>query len=94
MYWDDLVRRWRRENRQPGPHLLVGAAGHVAVLPARRRRGRGRLILAIAGLGALLALAIATGKVHAAPGPPEGTLASTAVTATDNVPAVCASWPR
>src|SRR5664279_5036272 len=32
MFWDDLVRRWRRENRLMGGRLLRGAAGNVAVL--------------------------------------------------------------
>lgn len=92
MFWDDLVRRWRRENRQLGPHLLAGAAGHVAVAPARRRRGRGGVILVIAGLGALLALAVATGKVHAAPGSPDGAGPPTTAVATDRAPALRPSW--
>lgn len=40
MFWDDLVRRWRRDVRSVDPRLLRAAAGHVAVLPAPRRRRR------------------------------------------------------
>jgi hypothetical protein len=32
MFWDDLVRRWRRDARGVDPRLLRAAAGHVAVL--------------------------------------------------------------
>jgi ferric-dicitrate binding protein FerR (iron transport regulator) len=66
MYWDDLLRRWRRENPQLGPRLLAGAAGRVAVAPSRRRQSR-RIVLAllVAAL-VLLALAVGSGRVHAA----------------------------
>lgn len=43
MFWDDLVRRWRRDVRGIDPRLLRAAAGHVAVLPAPRRRQRSRV---------------------------------------------------
>jgi hypothetical protein len=66
MFWDDLVRRWRRDNRQLGPHLLAGAAGYVAVSPTRRRRSRVLLALLIIAVGFIVALAVATGQVRAA----------------------------
>ena len=52
MFWDDLMRRWRREHRSLDARLLRGAAGHVAVLPAPRPRRRSRLpwIVIIAAL--------------------------------------------
>ena len=66
MFWDDLLRRWRRDNRQLGPRLLVGAAGRVAVAPTRRApRRRTYLALAVAIL-VLLGLASATGRLSAA----------------------------
>jgi hypothetical protein len=67
MFWDDLIRRWRRENPSLGPHLLAGAAGHVAVAPTPRRRSRRGLLLLIVGLLVLLALAMSTGKVRGEP---------------------------
>jgi len=57
MYWDDLVRRWRRETKTNSPRLLRAAGGHVAVLPAGRRTPQVRpllVILAIVGLALLL----------------------------------------
>jgi len=54
MFWDDLIRRWRRDHRAADPRVLRAAAGHVAVLPAPRRRRRSRLPLLI-----LIALGIA-----------------------------------
>ena len=43
MFWDDLVRRWRRDVGGVDPRLLRAVAGHVAVLPAPRRRRRSRV---------------------------------------------------
>lgn len=43
MFWDDLVRRWRRDVRGVDSRLLRAAAGHVAALPAPRRRRRSRV---------------------------------------------------
>jgi hypothetical protein len=43
MFWDDLVRRWRRDVRAVDSRLLREAGGHVAVLPAPRRRRRSRV---------------------------------------------------
>jgi hypothetical protein len=54
MYWDDLVKRWRRDSRARHPAQLQAAGGHVAVLPERRPRRTGHLLPLI-----LLALAIA-----------------------------------
>ena len=57
MFWDDLVRRWRREARVVSPQLLREAGGHVAVLPTPRRRRRSRvlmLLLVLLAIGALL----------------------------------------
>jgi hypothetical protein len=56
MFWNDLVRWWRRENRLMGGRLLRGAAGNVAVLPEphpQRRRQR-LLPLAVVLLGLAL----------------------------------------
>ena len=57
MFWDDLVRRWRREEKVLSPQLLRGVGGHVAVLPEPRRRGRSRLLillLVLLAIGALM----------------------------------------
>ena len=40
MSWDDLVRRWRHGRPETDRTLLGHAVGHVAVLPAPRRRRR------------------------------------------------------
>jgi hypothetical protein len=67
MFWDDLIRRWRGENPSLGPHALAGAAGHVAVAPAPRRRSRRGLLLALVALLVVLLLALSTGKVRSEP---------------------------
>lgn len=57
MYWDDLVRRWRREAHVLSPRLLRGTGGHVAVLPEPHRRRRSRvllLLLVLLAIGALM----------------------------------------
>ena len=77
MFWDDLIRRWRRDNRQLGPRLLAGAAGYVAVAPTRRRRSRVSFILLIIAVGVLIALASATGHVQAATGWSDGSAGTT-----------------
>jgi hypothetical protein len=67
MFWDDLVRRWRRDVRGVSPRLLRAAAGHVAVLPAPRPRRRSRwpwLVLAAFVLAAI-ALLLQNGQVQA-----------------------------
>lgn len=67
MFWDDLVRRWRRESRVISPQLLRGAGGHVAVLPQPRRRRRSRLLLLLLALLAIGAvLLVGSGRM---PGP-------------------------
>jgi hypothetical protein len=43
MFWDDLIRRWRRDAGGMSPRLLRAAAGHVAFLPAPRPRRRLRI---------------------------------------------------
>jgi hypothetical protein len=45
MFWDDLVRRWRRDSGVVDRAMLRAVGGHVAVLPAPRRQRRSRLIL-------------------------------------------------
>jgi hypothetical protein len=40
VYWDDLIRRWRRDTRTLDPATLRAAGGHVAVLPSPRQRRR------------------------------------------------------
>jgi hypothetical protein len=55
MFWDDLVRQWRKETKTISPRLLRAAGGHVAVLPDPRRARRVRpLLLAILALLLLL----------------------------------------
>lgn len=44
MFWDDLVRRLRRESKVMSPRLLRAAGGQVAVLPAPRRQRQARLL--------------------------------------------------
>jgi hypothetical protein len=69
MFWDDLVRRWRREAKVISPQLLRGAGGHVAVLPAPRQRRRSSLILLlllVATIGATLL--VASGRLPMASG--------------------------
>lgn len=60
MFWDDLLRRWRREAGGLSPRLLQATAGHVAVMPAPRprRRSRVRWLLLIAIGTALLLLLV------------------------------------
>jgi len=43
MFWDDLIRRWRRDTGGVSPRLLRAAAGHVAVLPTPKPRQRLRI---------------------------------------------------
>lgn len=64
MFWDDLVRRWRRDNRALPPGALRAAAGNVAVLPSprpRRRPGLSALFVLIVGV---LVLLVATGQIR------------------------------
>lgn len=59
MFWSDLVRRWRRKHRAVDPRELRAVGGHVAVLPAPRRRRRARLpLLAIIALAIIGAIAL------------------------------------
>ena len=73
MFWDDLVRRWRREARGNSPRLLRAAGGHVALLPTPQRARRVRpLLVALAILTALvLFLLFGSGRVGVATNPPE-----------------------
>ena len=67
MFWDDLVRRWRRDVGGLSPRLLRAAGGHVAVLPAPRPRRRLQLpwlVLIAVGIAAIVWLALG-GEVHA-----------------------------
>jgi hypothetical protein len=82
MFWDDLVRRWRRESKVVSPRLLRGAAGNVAVLPEPRPQRRTNLLLVLVVLLALGALMLAgSGRVQAPTGTTEPTPASSAVLA-------------
>lgn len=64
MFWDDLIRRWRRDAKVVSPGLLRAAGGHVAVLPAPRRRRRSHLLLLLLALVAVgAALLVGTGRV-------------------------------
>jgi hypothetical protein len=56
MFWDDLVRRWRRDVGALDPALLRRVAGNVAALPAPRRRRGSRLVTAVIALVGSIAL--------------------------------------
>jgi hypothetical protein len=72
MFWDDLVRRWRRDARVNSPQLLRGAGGHVAVLPAPRRRRRSRLLMLLLVLLAIaVLLLVGPGRVSGVSGEAE-----------------------
>lgn len=68
MFWDDLMRRWRREHGTLDPPLLLAASGNVAVLPGPRprRRSRARWLVLLA-IGAAAALLLLNGEVEAFP---------------------------
>jgi hypothetical protein len=67
MFWDDLVRRWRRDVRAVDSRLLRAAGGHVAVLPAPRRRRRSRVLwlIVIAVIIAIGVMLLQGGQVQA-----------------------------
>jgi hypothetical protein len=69
MFWDDLIRRWRRDTGGMSPRLLRAASGHVAVLPTPRQRRRLRVpwLLLIALAIAAIALLLQSGQVQAIP---------------------------
>jgi ferric-dicitrate binding protein FerR (iron transport regulator) len=50
MFWDDLMRRWRREVGSVDQRMLRGAGGNVAALPAPRRQRRFRWLLWIVAI--------------------------------------------
>jgi type VI protein secretion system component VasF len=56
VFWDDLMRRWRREAGALDPALLRSAAGNVATLPAPRRRRSSRLVVWLIGIIGTIAL--------------------------------------
>ena len=59
MFWDGLIRRWRRDTGRDSARLLRAAAGHVAALPPptpRRRSSVARLILIAFGIAAIVLL--------------------------------------
>ena len=67
MFWDDLIRRWRRDTGGMSPRVLRAAAGHAAVLPAPKPRRRLRvtwLVLIALGIAAILLL-FQSGQVQA-----------------------------
>jgi hypothetical protein len=66
MFWDDLVRRWRRESGGMSSRALRAAAGHVAVLPTPRPRRRARLpwLVLVSIAFALLVLLLQHGEVR------------------------------
>jgi hypothetical protein len=64
MYWDDLIRHWRRGTPRESQRLLRAAAGHVTVLPAPRPRPRRRLLWLVTALIGSLALLALTGRLE------------------------------
>jgi hypothetical protein len=67
MFWDELIRRWRRDVGGLSPQLLRAAGGHVAVVPAPRPRGRSRMswLVLLAAVLAVIALLLQGGPVRA-----------------------------
>jgi hypothetical protein len=56
MFWDDLMRRWRRDIGSVDQRSLRSAAGNVAALPAPRRQRHVRWLLWVAVLAVAAAL--------------------------------------
>lgn len=79
MFWDDLVRRWRRDYKVVSPRLLRGVGGHVAVLPAPRRQRQTRLLLLLVTLIVLGAALLASSGRISAPSHTQATPPSTVV---------------
>lgn len=75
MFWDDLIRRWRKETRANSPRLLRAAGGHVAVLPdpQRARQIHPLLLLVLAILALLVLLLFGSGRVGVVTNTPEPT---------------------
>jgi hypothetical protein len=74
MFWDDLVRRWRKDTKANSPRLLRAAGGHVAVLPSPQRAPQVRpLVVVLAILALLLALLFGSGIVGDLTNSPEPT---------------------
>jgi len=69
MFWDDLIRRWRREARVRDAAALRALGGHVAVLPSRRPRRARRwpVLIVLAILIAVAILLLQTRTAHAGP---------------------------
>jgi hypothetical protein len=73
VFWDDLVRRWRRDSRSRDPKVLRAIGGHVAVFPAPQRARQSRsLLLILLVLAAVAALALVSNRPGdtGASGPP------------------------
>ena len=74
MFWDDLVRRWRKETKANSPRLLRAAGGHVALLPSPQRARQVRpLLLVLAILALLVVLLFGSGRVGSVTNTPEPT---------------------
>jgi hypothetical protein len=77
MFWDDLVRRWRRDLRARDPEVLRAAGGHVAVYPAphRARRTRSPLmaLLVLVALALLLLFVVRPSGAATSTPPPAST---------------------
>jgi hypothetical protein len=66
MFWDDVLRHWRRGSPIASRRLLRAAAGHVATFPAPKPRPRRRLRWILIGVGiAALALLALSGRLEA-----------------------------
>ena len=81
MFWDDLVRQWRKDAKTISPRLLRAAGGHVAVLPNPQRARRVRpLLVALAILALLLLLLFGSGRVGVVTDTAEPTQPASALT--------------
>jgi len=60
MFWDEVLRRFRREHGGNAPELLAGAAGHVAVPRMPRPRRRSSLLWFVAWVALAIGAVVAS----------------------------------
>jgi hypothetical protein len=88
MFWDDLVRRWRKSNKANSPRLLRAAGGHVAVLPSPQRARQVRpLLVILAILALLLLLLFRSGRIEMVPNTTEPTQPTSVLVSSERLPA-------